>query len=104
MLFNGDDIMAVTNTNNPEPTTTAVATIHIPCGADGDLVTDAEERLSRAGSVDDVTVDELHRIDPKLSAIVITIRITLQWTTTMTDAKIRDRLAEVSGLESIVRV
>jgi len=104
VLFNGDNVMAVTNTNDPEPTTTAVVTIRIPCGADGDLVTDAEERLSRAGSVDNVMIDKLHRIDPKLSATVITIGITLQWTTTMTDAKIRDRLAEVSGLESIVRV
>jgi hypothetical protein len=104
VLLNGDDIMAVTNPNDPEPTTTAVVTIRIPCGADGDLVTDAEERLSRAGNVDDVTIDELHRIDPKLSATVITVGVTLRWTTTMTDAKMKDRLAEVSGLESIERI
>ena len=104
VLFNGDNVMAVTNTNDPEPTTTAVVTIRIPCGADGDLVTDAEERLLRAGNVDDVTIDELHRIDPKLSATIITVGVTLRWTTTMTDAKMKDRLAEVSGLESIERI
>lgn len=49
--------MAVPNTNDPEPTTSAVVTIHIPCGADGDLVIDAEERLTRAGNIDAVTIN-----------------------------------------------
>jgi hypothetical protein len=93
--------MAVTNTNDSASTTTAVVTIRVPCGADGDLVTDAEERLSRVEDVTAVTIDELHSIDPKLSATVITVGITLRWTTTMTDAKMSERLAEASGLESI---
>jgi hypothetical protein len=101
VLLNGGEIVAITNTNDPEPTTTAVVTIRIPCGADGDLVTDAEERLSRPRNIDDVTIDELHSIEPKLSATVITVGITLQWTTTMTDAKMSERLTEASGLESI---
>ena len=96
--------MAITNTNDPEPTTTAVVTIRIPCGADGDLVTDAEERLSQAGDVGDVSIDELHSIEPQLSATVITVGITLRWTRPMTDVKVRERLAEVPGLESIKRV
>jgi urease alpha subunit len=104
VLLNGGDIMAITNTNDPEPTTTAVVTIRIPCGADGDLVTDAEERLSQAGGVGDVSIDELHSIEPQLSATVITVGITLRWTRPMTDAKARERLTEVPGLESIKRV
>lgn len=63
--------MAITSDNDPESTTAAVVTIRIPCGADSGLVTDAEERLSRAEGVADVTLDELHSIDPKLSATVI---------------------------------
>ena len=101
VLLYGDDRMAVTNTNDSASTTTAVVTIRVPCGADGDLVTDAEERLSRVEDVNAVTIDELHSIDPKLSATVITVKITLHWTATMTDEEISDRLAEVSGLESI---
>ena len=99
VLLYGDDRMAVTSTNNSAATTTAVVTIRVPCGADGDLVTDAEERLSRGEDVNAVTIDELHSIDPKLSATIITVKITLHWTAT--DEEISDRLAEVSGLESI---
>lgn len=95
--------MAVLKTNDSASTTTAVVTIRIPCGADGDLVTDAEERLSQTATVDDVQIDELHSIEPKLSATVITVEITLHWTTTMTTREIRDRLAETPGLESIQR-
>jgi len=93
--------MVVTSTNDSTATTTAVVTIRIPCGADGDLVTDAEQRLSRVKDVNAVTIDELHSIDPKLSATVITVKITLHWTAPITDEEIGDRLAEVSGLESI---
>lgn len=93
--------MEIIKNNRSESTTTAVVTIRIPCGADGDLVTDAEERLSRAEGIDDVMIDELPDIDPKLSATVITVGITLRCTTTMTDVEVRRRLAEVAGLESI---
>jgi hypothetical protein len=103
-LFNRDDIMAITSDNDLEPTTTAVVTIRIPCGADSDLVTDAEERLSRTEDIDTVTVDDLHGIDPKLSATAITVGITIHWATTMTGAQVRRRLTEVLGLESIERI
>ena len=96
--------MAITSDNDPEPTTAAVVTIRIPCGADGDLVTDAEERLLRAEDINTVTVDDLHGIDPRLSATVITIGITLCWTSTMINAEMRRRLVEVPGLESIERI
>ena len=97
----GDDVMIVTNTNDSASTTTAVVTIRVPCAADGDLVTDAEERLLRVEDVATVTIDELHSICPKLSATVITVEITVRWTATMADEEISERLAEVSGLESI---
>ena len=96
--------MAITSDNDPEPTTTAVVTIRIPCDADSDLVTDAEERLSRPQDIDTVTVDNLHSIAPKLLATTITVGITIRSTTTITDAQVRRRLAEVPGLESIKRI
>lgn len=93
--------MAITSDNDPEPTTTAVVTIRIPCGTDSDLVTDAEDRLARAEDIDTVTVDDLYGIAPKLSATAITIGITIRWITIMTDSEVKRRLAEVPGLESI---
>lgn len=95
--------MTVPTTTDAASTTTAVVTIRVPCGADGDLLTDAEERLSRVEDVDAVSIDELHSIDPTLSATVITVGVTLCWTTTMTEAARRARLADVSGLESLHR-
>ena len=96
--------MAISNDNDPEPTTTAVVTIRIPCGADSDLVTDAEERLSRPDDIDTVTVYEMRGIAPNLSATTITVGITIRWTTTMTDSQVRRRIVEVHGLESIKRI
>ncbi len=93
--------MPVPNTTDPESTTTTVVTIRIPCGADGDLVTDAEKRLSRPESINDVTIDELDSIEPQLSATLITVEITVRWATAIGGEEIRDRLAGVSGLESI---
>ena len=96
--------MAITSDNDPGPTTTAVVTTRIPYGTDDNLVTNAEERLSRAEDIDTVTVDNLYGIDPKLSATAITIGISIRWTTIMTDAEVRNRLAEIPGLESIIRI
>ena len=96
--------MAVSNTTDLDSTTIAVVTIRIPCGADGDLVTDAEKRLSRPETIDDVTIDELDSIEPQLSATLITVEITVQWSTAISKEEIRDRLKDVSGLESIRRI
>jgi hypothetical protein len=96
--------MTVPNTTDPEPTTTAVVTIRVPCGADGDLVTDAEKRLSRPETIDDVTIAELDSIEPQLSATLITVEITVQWATAISEGEIRDRLVGVSGLESVRRI
>ena len=96
--------MALTSDNDPVATTTAVVTIRIPCGADGDLVTDAGERLLQAAGAADVTIDELYSIDPKLSATIITVGVTMEFTTPMTDTEIRKHLADVPGLESVDRL
>ena len=96
--------MAASNATDLDSTTTAVVTIRIPCGADGNLVTDAEKRLSRPETIDDVTIDELASIEPQLSATLITVEITVQWSTAISKEEIRDRLKDVSGLESIRRI
>jgi len=96
--------MAVSNTTDLDSTTIAVVTIRIPCGADRDLVTDAEKRLSRAETIDDVTIDELDSIEPQFSATLITVEITVRWATAIGEEEVRDRLAGVSGLESVRRI
>ena len=96
--------MALPNTTDPAPTTIAIVTIRIPCGADGNLVTDAEQRLSRLKVIDDVTIDELDGIEPQLSATLITVDITVQWATAIGEEDIRDSLAGVSGVESVSRI
>ena len=96
--------MTITSNNDPEPTTTAVVTIRIPCAADSDIVTDAEKRLSRAENVDAAAVEDLHAIDPNLSATVVTVDVTLQWTAATTNGQVRRQLAAVPGLESIERI
>ena len=103
-LFNRGDTMAITRDNDTESTTAAVVTIRIPCGADSDIVTDAEERLSRGEGIDGISIDELRSLDPKLSATVVTVGITLRWTAAMTETEVRNRLAEVPGLESIEQI
>ncbi|GGI95357.1 hypothetical protein GCM10008995_01850 [Halobellus salinus] len=96
--------MAVPNTTDPESTTIAVVTIRVPSGADRGLVTDAERRLSRPETIDEITIDELDSIEPQLSATLITVEITIRWTTAISEAAIRDRLAGVSGVESVRRI
>ena len=95
------DTMVLTNDDDPVATTTAVVTIRIPCGADGDLVTDAEKRLSQAAGTAEVTIDELYSIEPKLSATVVTVGATMEFDLPLTDTEARERLAVVPGLESI---
>lgn len=96
--------MAITSDNDADATVPAVVTIRVPSGADGDLVTDAEERLSRAEGIADVTIDELYDIDPRLSATVVTVGVVVQPTTALTEAELRERLADGPGLSSVERI
>jgi hypothetical protein len=97
--------MAITSDNDSETTVAAEVTIRIPCGASGDLVGDAEARLIRPAGVTAATVDELHGIEPRLSATAITVTITIQVTPSLSDnEELRDHLADVPGLESINRI
>jgi ribosomal protein L32E len=50
------------------------------------------------------TIDELDSIEPQLSATLITVEITVRWATAIGEDEVRDRLAGVSGLESVKRI
>ena len=96
--------MPIPRDSDPESTTNAVVTLRIPRGADGDLVTNAEERLSRAEHIAGVVIEDVRSLDPQLSATIITVDVTLTWTMEGDDPAVRERLANVPGLESIVRL
>ncbi|MFB6296239.1 MAG: hypothetical protein ABEH66_05295 [Halobacteriales archaeon] len=83
-----------------DPATTATVTIRIPHGGDGDLVGDAERRLSQAPGIE-ATVESLTDIEPGLSATVVTVEATIRQDGPMADAPLCERLADVPGLESI---
>ena len=105
VLHNGGVTMAITSDNDPETKVTVEVTIRIPSGASGDLVTDAEERLTRATGVVDATVAELHGIEPRLSATIITVEVTIQVAPVLSDTeKLRQHLAEAPGVESTPRI
>jgi hypothetical protein len=75
-------------------------TIRIPNGGDGDLLDNAERRLSRAPGIQ-ATVASIVGIEPRLSATVVTVAAVIERNGPRTDAPLRERLAEVAGLESI---
>jgi hypothetical protein len=95
--------MTPTQDTTPESTPTVV-TIRIPCGADDGLVADAERRLSRGRGIRDVAVEQLRGIEPQLSATVVTVEAAVRVGESVTDDELRERLEEVPGLESVVRI
>lgn len=70
--------MAITSDNETRQTNEAVVEVRVPSGADGDLATEAERRLSRADGVLDVTVEGIRGLEPGLSATVVTVVVTVE--------------------------
>ena len=84
-------------------TTTTIATVavRIPHGADGDLRSDAERRLSRPPGIDGVSVETLERLQPGLSATVVTLTVTVRAQNGLAGAEVADRLAAAPGVEDV---
>jgi len=91
--------MAITSDNETQQTTTLVVTVRVPNGADGDLMTNAERRLSRADGISDVTVDELRALQPGLSATNVTVRVTIETAEVGTTQSVEESLAGQTGIE-----
>jgi hypothetical protein len=91
--------MAITSDNDTRQTTTLVVTVRVPNGADGDLTTNAERRLSRADGISAVTVAELQELQPGLSATNVTIRVTVETAEARTTQAVEDTLAGQTGVE-----
>lgn len=96
---NGGMIMAITSDTETRQTTTLVVTVRVPNGADGDLTTNAERRLSRADGIFAVTVEELRDLQPGLSATNVTVRIRVETAEARTTQSVEDTLAGQTGVE-----
>jgi hypothetical protein len=82
-------------------TTTVRVSIRVPNGGNEDLVTDAEGRVMRAEGVARAIVDELHGIEPKLSATHVTATVTVESRSSFPPPELRSRLADVSGVDPL---
>lgn len=96
--------MAVTRTDEPESTVqtaTVIGTVRVPNGADGDLALEAERRLSQAERVAETTVEGLRALEPRLSATVVTVEVTIRTEGDVSAAELRDRMEAESGVEDV---
>jgi hypothetical protein len=90
--------MAITSDTETRQTT-MVVTVRVPNGADADLTTNAERRLSRVDSILAVTVEELKELQPGLSATEATVRVTIETAETRTAQAVEDTFAGQTGVE-----
>lgn len=93
--------MAITTDDETRRTNDAVVSVRVPDGADGDLTTEAERRLSRADGVADVTVAGLRGLDPGLSATVVTVAVAVESTCGENGSAATDALADAPFVEAV---
>lgn len=94
--------MTLTNDNDTtQRSTTVRVAIRVPDGGNGDLVADAERRLTHATGVRRATVEDLHGIEPKLSATRLTATATIDSRSSLPPPELRSRLADVSGVDPL---
>ncbi len=90
--------MTLTNDTETNQTTMTV-TVRVPNGTDGDLLTDAERRLSRADGVSGVTAGEIKQLQPGLSATDVTVEVTIETTGTQSPRSVVESLEALTGIE-----
>ncbi|CCQ33151.1 hypothetical protein [Halorhabdus tiamatea] len=96
--------MTVTDNGKTAPRTTTIrVAIRVPNDGAVDLVTDAERRLRRTSGVVRATIDELHGIEPGLSATRVRATATVE-TASVSDSALRDRLADHAGVDVLAEV
>ena len=100
-LHNRGEQMTLTSDNDTAQRTRIRVSIRVPNSGDEDLVTGAEGRLMRAVGVVRATVEELHGIEPKLSATHVTATVTVESRSSFPPPELRSRLADVSGVDPL---
>lgn len=88
-------------TDNTESTATALVAVRVPRDSGADVVTAAERRIARADGILEVTIDGLRGMEPRLSATIVTVAVTIR---TTDSTAIAERLTEVHGIESVERL
>lgn len=96
----GGTTMTLTSDTETRQTTMTV-TVRVPNGADGDLTTDAQRRLSRADGVLAVTVEELRDLQPGLSATDVTIRVTVETDDTHDERAVKHAIGSITGVKNV---
>ncbi|EMA18670.1 hypothetical protein [Haloarcula argentinensis] len=81
--------------------TTMTVTVRVPNGADGGLTTDAQRRLSRVEGVLAVTIEDLCRLQPGLSATEVTVRVTIETDIAPPARSITASLSELTGVTPV---
>ncbi|SDF97160.1 hypothetical protein [Halorientalis regularis] len=96
--------MAITDTDTEQNTTTvpAVLAVRIPDSAGADLATGAEQRLGRVEGVHAVTVDGLRGLEPRFTATLVTVAVTIESGAAVED--LRERLSDAVCVDTIDRL
>lgn len=96
--------MAITDTDTEQNTTTvtAVLAVRIPDSAGADLATDAEQRLGRVEGVHAVTVDGLRGLEPRFTATLVTVAVTIESGVAVED--LRERLSDAVCVDTVDRL
>lgn len=93
--------MSITTNDERRRTNDAIVSVRVPDGADGDLATEAERRLSRAEGVADATVTGLCGLDPGLSATTVTVAVAVETTGERDGSAPTDALADAPFVEAV---
>ncbi|MFC6721558.1 hypothetical protein [Halobacteriaceae bacterium SHR40] len=94
--------MPVTTTKPTTTIVTALLAVRIPNGSEFDIATEAEQRIAAIEGVRAVSVDGLNEMQPRLSATVATVTVTIEATASI--AKLREQFAGTVCLDSIDRM
>lgn len=94
--------MAITHETIDSTKTTGIVAVRIPRGSDAGLATDAERRLAAIEGVHEVSIGDLHDLEPQLSATVVTVEVSID--STVPVAELRDRFAASTSIDAIERL
>ena len=93
--------MAITTETTTSTQTTGIVAVRIPRGTDAGLATDVERRLAAIEGVREVIVEDFHGLEPRLSATVVTVEVSID--STVSVAELRDRFAASTSIDAIER-
>jgi hypothetical protein len=91
--------MTLTESEPPVTTAAAVVSVRIPDESDVPLTIDAQRRIEEIDGVRAATVDGIEGLDPRLSATVVTIAVTIEGTASV--GELREQLTSTVCIETL---